>query len=56
MTAEVNRNTGQGQGTLASLRLPVNLKRYSKDSSAVFYSLCSNMYLVNKLGCQVAIL
>ena len=40
MIAEVDRNTGQGQGTLTSLRLPVNLKKYSKDSSAVPYSLC----------------
>lgn len=56
MTAEVNRNTGQGQGTLTSLRLPVNFKRYSKDCSTVSYSLCSNRYLVNKLGCKLAIL
>lgn len=56
MTAEVNRNTGQGQGTWTSLKLPANLKRYSKDSSAVSYSLCSSKYLVNKLVCQLEIL
>lgn len=56
MTAEVNRNTGQGQGTWTSLKLPANLKRYSKDSSAISYSLCSSKYLVNKLVCQLAIL
>lgn len=45
--------TGQGQGTLASLRLPVNLKRYSKGSSAAWWSLCSNRYLVTKSGYQL---
>lgn len=53
MTAGVNRNTGQGQGTFTSLRLPVNLKRYSKGSSAASQSLCSSRYSVTKSGCQL---
>lgn len=50
MTAAVNRNTGQGQGTSTSLRLPVNLQRYSKGCSSASWS--SNRYLVTKPGCQ----